>query len=431
MDPTPSYRPRVSRETRLLITTALVAVTALWVLARIRFPDLPAAPTPVPTILPQLVATPSLDGVATEVAQLQAKLEPVFVSLNPGALTSTRNAAAGPRVTAIRLRDDLAVTLMPVLPSPPRATGAALIALDPASGLAVVRVPAGSVSALPAPWTPRRLDRPQFLMATTTIGQRTTLHPVFIALLEPMPTALWPSPLWSVPQSVNITPGSFLFTTIGDFVGMVIERGGRRAIVPAPVVLAEAERLVADLTPASGDVGIHVQSLTPDLAAATGAKAGVIVTSVDPGGVAGEHITTGDVLESVNGQPLRTAEEWRVRMARLRATELLSIRIRRAGQTREVHLQAPVAPLPPERSGRLGLRLRRAAKVGSEVLAVDPGTAADRAGLIAGDRITLIGTTTAPTPAQVEAAFAAAEEGKPILVGIMRGATTMVTTLSR
>ena len=76
MDPNRSYRPRVSRETRLLLTTALVAVAALWVLARIRFPDLPATPNPVPPLLSQLATTPTFDGLAFEVSQLQVRLEP-------------------------------------------------------------------------------------------------------------------------------------------------------------------------------------------------------------------------------------------------------------------------------------------------------------------------------------------------------------------
>ncbi len=50
-------RPRVSRETRLLLTTALLSVVALWILARIRFPDQPAG-TPVQPLLTQLASGP-------------------------------------------------------------------------------------------------------------------------------------------------------------------------------------------------------------------------------------------------------------------------------------------------------------------------------------------------------------------------------------
>jgi hypothetical protein len=51
MDPVNSARPRVSRETRMLITTIVISIVALWVLSRVRFPDREAATAPVPPIL--------------------------------------------------------------------------------------------------------------------------------------------------------------------------------------------------------------------------------------------------------------------------------------------------------------------------------------------------------------------------------------------
>ena len=53
-----AYRPRVSRETRLLLTAGVLAVAALWLLARIRFPERPATPNPVPAVLSQLASGP-------------------------------------------------------------------------------------------------------------------------------------------------------------------------------------------------------------------------------------------------------------------------------------------------------------------------------------------------------------------------------------
>ena len=37
METTSPYRPRVSRETRLLLAAGVMAVAALWLLARFRF----------------------------------------------------------------------------------------------------------------------------------------------------------------------------------------------------------------------------------------------------------------------------------------------------------------------------------------------------------------------------------------------------------
>jgi S1-C subfamily serine protease len=81
------HRPRVSRETRLLLTTALVAVTTLWGLARVRFPDRPPPPNPVAPILTQLAARPALDELAGELDDVSTRLEQMEQLLSPPANT--------------------------------------------------------------------------------------------------------------------------------------------------------------------------------------------------------------------------------------------------------------------------------------------------------------------------------------------------------
>jgi S1-C subfamily serine protease len=201
--------------------------------------------------------------------------------------------------------------------------------------------------------------------------------------------------------------------------------------VPAALVFAEGERLVGRLRNPAGDVGIHVQSLTPDVAAATGARAGVVVTWVNPAGPAAGIVAVGEVIETVSGQPVPTLEHWRVRLARLEAGEALALGVRGRGGLRDIQvLTTPVARPLPNRAA-LGLRLQRLSSAGATVLGVDPDSAAARAGLAAGDVITSIGDLASPTPVQVRTTFAAAPAGHPVLVGVARGATHLVTTLSR
>ena len=76
METSSPYRPRVSRETRLLLIAGVTAVAALWLLARIRFPERPATPNPVPSVLSQLASGPKYDDLAGEIAQLHARLQP-------------------------------------------------------------------------------------------------------------------------------------------------------------------------------------------------------------------------------------------------------------------------------------------------------------------------------------------------------------------
>ncbi len=434
MDSNRPYRPRVSRETRLLLTTALVAVAALWVLARIRFPDLPATPNAVSPLLSQLATTPTFDGLASEVSQLQARLEPWLIALDASSFVT--RSGAGPnvsRVTALRVRDDLAITLMPAAHARGRGSTDRVVATDPASGLSVVRVPAESPVPAPTAWVPRRLERPQFLMVTDAANGRIGLRPVFIASLEPIASALWSDPIWTFSKPTDIVPGSFVFTAAGELVGMVIEHSGRWAIVPSGLVLAEVERLVKKSLAPAGDLGIRVQVLTPAVSSATGATAGVVVTWVEGTGSAAGVVSVGDVIEAADGRPLSTPEHWRVRLARLGAGDALTLQVRRRGELRDVQLHAPApAPAsPPAQDQSLGLRMRRAPRSGTALLSVEPGSAAARGGLAAGDVITLIGDISSPTPVQVRTAFTTAPEGKPVLVGVTRGATHLVTTLIR
>src|SRR5688572_10969828 len=133
MNPNPR-RPRVSRETRLLLTTALVALAALWVLARLRFPDLPTTPNPVTPLLSQIVTPPTFDDLASDVAQLQARLDSSLIALDAGSAGGAGGTRATTwRVAALRLRDDLAITFVPgPLPQPRLGTNR-IVASDAAS----------------------------------------------------------------------------------------------------------------------------------------------------------------------------------------------------------------------------------------------------------------------------------------------------------
>jgi S1-C subfamily serine protease len=331
----------------------------------------------------------------------------------------------------LRIRDDVAIALLPAGGARERWVEERVLATDPPSGLAVVRVAKVSPTPSISNWAPRRLERPQYLLVTDASPVRITFRPVFVAFLEPVATALWPDPIWTVPQRSDITPGSFVFTTAGELAGMVIEQGGRRGIVPSSVLMAEAERLLKNRFVPAGDLGVHVQSLTPDLSTATGASSGVVVTWVENAAPAADVLAVGDVIEYIDGEILPTLEHWRVNVARLEAGKALALRIRRDGELREVALQAPSPVSPPKRTGALGLRMRRAPRSGTELLAVEPGSAAARSGLAAGDVITFIGGVSSPTPVQIRSLFSSGAEGEPMMVAYTRGTAHHVTTLTR
>lgn len=431
MEPGRPYRPRVSRETRLLLTTALLAVAALWVLARIRFPDRPTTPNPLPPLLTQLASRPKLDDLASEISQIQARLEPSLVVLNASsaALAAVRRGVSYP-VAALRIRDDLAVTLLPSDTNHEALGGQNIVARDSASGLTVVRVPNETPVSPPAHWSPRRLQQPRYLIASNVSRERVSVRPVFVGSLEPVSSPLWPEPVWSVPVGTDLDPGAFVFTNDGELAGLVVMNSGERTIVPGALLVAEADRLLNRPRQPAGAIGVHVQPLTPALVAATGASAGVVVTWVDVNGAAAATLAVGDVIEAVDGLPMSTQQHWDVRLARLVAGESVTLRLRRHGELQEAQLvalpRAAALDIPT-----LGLTMRRAPEIGAEIVRIDRASVADRAGLQPGDVITLVGDVRAPTPAQVTRAFASAREGQSILVAVTRGDTHHVMILEK
>ncbi|MBI4263706.1 MAG: PDZ domain-containing protein [Acidobacteria bacterium] len=423
------YRPRVSRETRLLLITAVVAVVALWGLARIRFPDRPAPPNPVQPLLTQLAARPTFDDLASEVAALRPRLDPLLIALR---FVPTRQTAgdAGRSLTALRVGDDVAIVLLEAgAATLTTEHGEPPLARDPASGLALVRVPAASAPR-PALWSPQQTQRPRYLMATDASTEIVSLRPVFIGSTQPTASPAWPAPLWGLPSQPDLVPGTFLFTSDAALAGLVIANNGRPALVPGQILLAETERLLARPRRPLGYVGITVQPLTAAVGRAAGASNGVVVTWVDPRGPAAGLLEPGEVIETAAGETLATPEHFEARMARLTAGQEVMLGVREGGELRQAALAAAAAPAAAP-TGSPGFALRAAAGAGTEVVRVDPGSIAEKAGVAAGDIITRVGEVRSPTPAQVRRAFTTVADGRPVIVAFTRGETHHVTAVEK
>jgi len=408
LEPSRPDRPRVSRETRLLLSTALLAVLALWILARVRFPDQPAATTPLQPFLTQIGTRDPFDDLAFELAGLRSRLEPLFVG------------------QALRLRPDVAV--LPIGTGSGAVGHPDVLAADPISGVSAIRADAPSAPP-PAAWRPPDLQQPRYLIAAVRPAGALELEPFLAGPLTAVRSLLWPE-LWKLPAGAAVRAGSFVFATDARLVGAVIDLPDGRALVPAAALIAELDRLLASGPRTPGYVGVEVQSLTPALARATGATTGVVVAWVDPDGPGAAILERGDVLEAVDDEPLATQPQWSARAAAASAGHELMVRVRRGDAVRTVGLiVAPVQDAPEVDA--LGLGLRSLSRTGSAVIEVTAGSAADRAGLRAGDVITLVGATTAPSPAAVRRAFDRAPPGTAVLVAYTRGDAHAVTALEK
>jgi len=413
MDRIHPYRPRISRETRLLLTTTLIAVAALWVLARVRFPDRPPPPNPVQPLLTQLTPRPTFADLASEIAALRPRMDSLIVAV-PGGLAG------------LRVREGVAVTWV----DPRRDEGVRnadrLIGYDPASGLSLVRVESRSTPA-PALWSPEAAG-PRYFIASEISPAGLSLRPVYVGSLAAVDNPRWPGQVWQLPSNPDIEPGSFLFTADAAFAGLVVDHGEGRSLVPAGTMMAEADRLIDRPATMPSYVGVDVQPLTASLSRATGATSGLIVTWVDPRGPAAGVLNTGDVIEAANNAALPTTDHWDVQMARLGAGQTLVISVRDASGGREVMLVASARAATDPAS--LGLTLRALPGIGAEVIRVERGSSGDRSGLRSGDLITRANGTDAPTPAQLQRAFASARE-RPLIVAFTRGTSRQVTALEK
>jgi hypothetical protein len=424
-------RPSVSRETRLLLTIVLISLSMLWVLARVRFPGRTSTPNPVSPVLAQLAPPSALEDIASAVAQLGPRLEgiltPIEIRTRSNGFSDSGDRAL---IAALRIRDGMAVALTDEpIASTVAARGLELLAQDSASELSVLRVPADDARQLNR-WSPRGLQYPRFLIAADLSADGTSLRPVFIGSLDSIVSPLWDGPIWAVPAQTDLHKGAFVFTVEGEFAGLAIDRDGRVAIVPGDVVLATANRVMQQGRRPRGWIGVEVQPLTTRIASALGASDGALISWVDPRGPAAELLTPLDVIEQMDGKPVVSIEYWHRRVAALAQGDAISLIVRNGNERRAIQLTAVRQPDPPARLP-LGLNLRTIAQVGAEVLRVDPGSAASRAAMQAGDIITTAGNIDAPTAAQLARLFAATPDTTPVVIIVARGARHSVVALEK
>jgi S1-C subfamily serine protease len=414
---------RLSRETRHLLVAAFAALLALWLLARLRFPERTSIVNPIPPLLTQLSVRPGFSELEAELARLHARLSPSLIAFR-------RSSAPGeaPRDdarTALRIDDGLAIALLET----PQAVREEVVSLDATNGLALLRVPDMPRTYVAVPWAAERLDVPRYFVAAVAAGGSVTLQPVVIGALVPQPHPAWTGGVWRMTSAVALPVGTMLFTHEGELVGAVDRDDGRPIVVPGDVLLTEAQRLLTRDDQSHVDLGTQVQALTAPLRAATGSSGGVIVAWVQATGAAATHLMVGDVIEAINGAAVESPQDWLVRVSRLRAGETITLAVVRLGERTSISLTAP-QPSPSEPRA-LGMRLRWIAGVGSEVLVIEPRSSAAGAGLAVGDLILNVGRVQAPTAAQVVQAFAAADPARPIVVGVARGDRRLVVALGK
>lgn len=443
----------VTRETRLLAATIGISLIVLLVLSRFRFPAATDAPRDSAAAQPlaRLAARAAFDDLSLAVRELSSRVSGSLIVVR----VSTTAAEDGPAVSggdagsrlvpALRVRDDAAVVAVPDGTSVEGVLGVpgptVFIGRDPVRGLALVRVPVASAPVLSIREDVQPPATPGYAVVSEASIGGTALRPVFIGRSDAVTDPRWDTPVFTLGRGLVGDAGAPVFLLDGRLAGVVGFTDGAPTLVPASAVMATVEQLLRGTRATLGDIGVTVQAVDAALARVTGTGSGAVVVAVAPDGPADGVLAPGDVITAVNSQPVRTAEAWRLRVARATAGTRLTLTLRRNHE----YLNLPVvvrnrpspasedagAARPAPGQAALGLTLRTAAGAGAEVVRVQPGSVGDTAGLRAGDLVVSLGPTRAPSPADITAAFDALTRGRVLYLSIERDGQPRLVALSR
>ncbi|WP_163990187.1 Do family serine endopeptidase [Pyxidicoccus caerfyrddinensis] len=236
-----------------------------------------------------------------------------------------------------------------------------------------------------------------------------------------------------------INPGNSggpLFNMKGEVVGMnTAIIGGATGIgfaVPSNLIRNLLSQLQETGAVRRGWLGLSVQDLTPDIAKALGVQAtkGAVVAGVNrgsPGARGG--LREEDIITSVEGKPVDSAGALTRAVAQLKPDSKVKVELLREGkpQTLEVTLgtrpamegEEEVAPRNGTASQRqrIGVQLRDTEN-GPQIMAVEPGSPAEKGGLVPGMVLAQVGDQKVSSAAEVVQSFASAKPGAALLLRV-------------
>jgi serine protease Do/serine protease DegQ len=258
-----------------------------------------------------------------------------------------------------------------------------------------------------------------------------------------------------IQTDASINPGNSggaLVNLRGELVGInsaILSRsGGNIGIgfaIPVNMARSVMDQLIKYGSVKRGLLGVNIAPVTPDIAQALGlpAAGGALVTQVVKASAADKAgIRPGDVITTVNGQPVKSNTDLRNAIGLLRVGDKVDIGLLRDGQARKVTAAiadaesttaaagtAPGGNAPADAAaihrGLVGATLADGPD-GVVVRAVEAGSAAANAGLRANDVIVAANRSSVTSVAQLRAA---ARGAGSLVLQLRRGGVTLVLPL--
>ena len=239
---------------------------------------------------------------------------------------------------------------------------AKVVGTDPEADVAVIRVPAKNLTAVPL-GDSDKLKVGDFVIAVGNpfgLGQTVTSGIV---------SALGRSGLGIegyedfIQTDASINPGNSggaLVNLRGELVGIntaiVGPSGGNVGIgfaIPINMARAVMQQLIRHGEVRRGLLGVQIQNITPDIASALGidTRAGAIVAKVEPGSAAKKAgIKVGDVIIAVDGKPIRGAADLRNKIGLARVGDPVKLTMLRGKKKLSV-----TAVLSPRKRAKLNV----------------------------------------------------------------------------
>ncbi|MGE0153863.1 MAG: Do family serine endopeptidase [Reyranellaceae bacterium] len=290
--------------------------------------------------------------------QRQAAGSGVIVDAGRGYVMTNNHVVARADKIAVTLKDG-------------RTLNAKLIGTDPGTDIAVLQIPAENLTALPL-GDSGQLEVGDYVVAIGNpfgLGQTVTSGIV---------SALGRSGLRIegyedfIQTDASINPGNSggaLVDLRGRLVGIntaiIAPSGGNVGIgfaVPINMARAVFDQLVEYGKVQRGRVGVQVQDVTPEIAAAIGMKqpTGALIARVEPNSPAAKAgLKQGDVVLEVNGTTVRNSSDLRNRIGLVRIGEKVDVTYRRNEDERSTSMRVADMPLPQrEQPQRQGLQQR-------------------------------------------------------------------------
>jgi serine protease Do/serine protease DegQ len=413
---------------------------------------------PLPTLAPMLEqVTPAVVNIATSgkvVQQSPLFNDPFFrrffdvpeqprerrrTGLGSGVIFDAKNGYIVTNSHVIEKADDIVVTL-----NDGRKFDATVVGTDPGADIAIIQVKAKNLTAVKfAKFSETRVG--DFVVAIGNpfgLGQTVTSGIVSALGRSGLGIEAYEN---FIQTDASINPGNSggaLVNLRGELIGIntaiIGPSGGSVGIgfaIPTDMVQQISAQLIDHGEVRRGRLGFTAQDLTPELAEAFDIKQnkGVVVARVDEDSAAAKAgLRAGDVIISVNGEPVDDSADVRNMIGLIRVGTTINLKIVREGKTQE--LQAKIEERKTSsRSGKSFSEKLAGAELtlseidrrggGSQPVIVisklEPGSPAALAGLRGGDIILSVNKVPVESFKQFEKAIADGKNG--LLLNIQRG----------